>query len=406
MKTFRKVVLLLIVFVFAAYFSPFTFAGENQNPIVTPNESFDEQPNKGFDMKTSQLDQSLVPASGFANYTGMAVDDFIVEFGEPEEIKELNENEELWLYGTDGSDFIQLRIENYVISEILVLGSEVNIAPFEIGMSRNEIYQTASFHPNFEVPFEGQTVQVQLNENELNNQPLIAFDNHTYAVLTIDSQTDNLIGVQYMTNANLIHSDFYEKSPFSAVTEEDSVKANLAAQEKLKAELTIHYINVMRTKADLDPLESSLVLTAFGNELYDYDNQLRAAQNAESEKVSSGTPTETNDDALVISEEADVQKIKGTSSEDTSKEQEEKATVELLDEALIEEFLEQQNASLEQVRLIYQPFHGKPSHYTLQWFILSDYRDIMMNKEMKRIGISYRGDELLLILDDGIEIHL
>lgn len=406
MKTFRKTILLLIVFVFTAYFSPFLFAGEDQNPIVTPNESSDEQSNNAFDMKTSQLDQSLIPASGFANYTGMAVDDFIVEFGEPEEIKELNENEELWLYGTDGSDFIQLRIENYVISEILALGSEVDTAPFEIGMSRNEIYQIASLHPNYEVPFEGQIVQVQLNETELNNQPLIAFDNQTYAVLTIDSRTDNLIGVQYMTNDNLIHSDFYEKSSFSAVTEEESIKVNLAAQEKLKTELTIQYINAMRTQADLNPLEYSLVLTAFGNELYDYDNQLRAEQNVESDPVSPGTPKETIDDTLVINEEADVQKIEGTSSEDLSKVQEEKVTAELLDDALIEDFLKQQNVSLEQVRLMYQPHHGKPSHYTLQWFILSDYRDILMNKEMKRIGISYRGDELLLILDDGVEIHL
>lgn len=406
MKTFRRTSLLLIVFVFAAYFSPFIFAGENNNPIATPDEAVDDQSEKGFDMKTSQLDQSLVPASGFANYTGIAVDDFIVEFGDPEEIKELNENEELWLYGTNSSGFIQLRVENYVISEILALGSEVDTAPFEIGMSRNEIYQTASFHPTFEVPFEGQTIKVQLNETELNNQPLIAFDNHTYAILTIDSRTDKLIGVQYMTGDNLIHSDFYEKSSFAAVTEEEPVKVNLAAQEKLKAELTIHYINIMRTQSGLEPLEYSLVLTAFGDELYDYDNQLREEQNTESNLASSGTPKESIDDTLVINEEADVQKIEGSLKEDMSKEEEEKATVELLDEALIEEFLKQQNVSLEQVRLMYQPFHAKPSHYTLQWFILSDYRDILMNKEMKRIGISYRGDELLLILDNGTEIRL
>lgn len=405
MKTLRKTIPLLIVFLFVAYFSPFIFAKEDSNSIALPEETSIENSGKTFEMGTAPLDQSLVPASGFAHYIGMAVDDFLVTYGNPQEVKSLNENEEIWIYGSTSEDHIQLTVKDYVIQEILALGSTVDIAPFKMGMMRNEIYQTASFHPTFEVLFEGQTIQVQLNETELNNQPLIAFDNNTYAVLTIDSHTDVLIGIQYMTSSSLIQSDLYENSSYSSVVEEEPIEVNPAIQEKWKADFSVRYINIMRVKMGLEPLEYSLVLTAFGNELYDYDNQLKAEENADS-SMTPGTPKSSTDDSLVINEEANVQKIEGPSNESLSVDQEEVAKAALLNETIIEDFLSEQEVSLEQVRLVYQPVQSKPSHYTLHWFILSDYRDILMDKHMKRIGISFRGDELLLILDDGSEIQM
>lgn len=405
MKTLKRTIPLLLIFLFVAYFSPFIFANEDNNSIALPEESAAEKNDHSFEIEAAPLDQSLVPTAGFANYTGMAVDDFLVTFGNPQEVKSLSESEEIWIYGSTSQDYIQLTVKDYVIQEILVLGSKVDVKPFQMGMERNNVYQVASFHPTFEIPYGGQTIQMKLNETELNSQPLIAFDNQTYAVLTMDSQANTLIGIQYMTNESLVQSGLYEKKSYSSVAEEEPRKVNSAIQDQWKAELTVSYINIMRVKIGLEPLEYNLVLTAFGNELYDYDNQLKAEENVDS-SVTPGTPKSSTDDSLVINEEANVQKIEGLSDENLSAEQDKVAKSALLDESIIENFLSEQEVSLEQVRLVYQPVQSKPSHYTLHWFILSDYRDILLDSQMKRIGITFRGNELLLILDEGSEIQL
>lgn len=410
MKTFRKTILLFVVFLLGSYFFPLIFHFDRTEPIVIPEETASEDPETTSVLESSDLEQSFVPSAGFSNYVGMAVDDFIIDYGDPAEIKVTADDSEIWVYGNDSTDYLQLKVANYIITEILVLGSAIEVLPFEMGMERADMYQVASFDPTFEVQYDNQLVQINLNENELNNQPLVAFDNQTYAVLTMDNQTNTIVGIHYMNNESLIHSGMYEVSAFSSLTEEKVVQINSSIQEKIKMEQIVQYINIMREKMELETLEYSLVLSAFGNELYDFHESAQESEEYSSEPASQ---QETTNDALVINEEASVEIVE-ESEESTG------ATVESeselssgenpewssLDENTIQDYLKEEGIQLENVRLLYQFVQTKPSIYVLQWFPLAEYREILMDESMKRIGISFRGDELLLILDNGSEIDL
>lgn len=410
MKTFRKTILLFIVFLLGSYLFPLIFHFERTEPIVIPEESSSEGPETTSVLETSDLEQSFVPAAGFSNYVGLAVDDFMVDYGDPTEIKALADNSEIWVYGTDNMDYLQLKVSNYVVTDILVLGSAIGIPPFEMGMERADMYQVASFDPTFEVRHENQLIQINLNENELNNQPLVAFDNQTYAVLTMDSQTNTIAGIHYMNNESLIHSGLYKVSAFSSLPEETVTQINPSTREKVETEQIVQYINVMREKMGLEPLEYSLVLSAVGNELYDFQENVQDKETSSSQPASQ---QESDNDALVINEEASVKVIEESKeSSDTATESESDISSEeqtewtSLDENTIQAYLTEEDIQLDNVRLLYQPVQTRPSIYVLQWFTLTEYREILMDKSMKRIGISFRGDELLLMLDNGSEINL
>lgn len=408
MKTVRKTFVLFIVFLLGSYLFPLIFHFDRAEPIVIPEESSSEELESASVLEPSDLEQTLVPAAGFSNYVGMAVDDFIVDYGDPSVIKTIADDSELWIYGTENTHYLQLTVTNYVIAEILVLGSAVEIPPFEMGMERADMYQVASFDPTFEVRYENQLVQINLNEDELNNQPLVAFDNQTYAILTMDSHTNTIVGIHYMNNESLIHSGLYEVSTFSSLTEEAFVQMNQAIQEKVKSDQILQYINILREKMGLEALEYSLVLSAVGNELYDFNELTQENEEAAREPASQ---QESSNDALVINEEASVETVEekeqtaGTDSENKQSTQE-TPQINLLDESTIQAYLNEEEIQLDNVRLFYQPVQTNPSIYVLQWFTLAEYREIVMDKAMKRIGISFRGDELLLILDDGSEIEL
>lgn len=409
MKTFRKTILLFVVFLLGSYFFPLIFHFERTEPIVIPEETASENPEATSVLESSDLEQSFVPATGFSNYVGMAVDDFMIDYGDPAEIKSAGDDSEIWVYGNDSTDYLQLKVADYIITEILVLGSAIDILPFEMGMERADMYQMASFDPTFEVQYDNQLIQINLNENELNNQPLVAFDNQTYAVLTMDNQTNTIVGIHYMNNESLIHSGMYEVSAFSSLTEEKVVQVNPAIQEKIKTEQIVQYINIMREKMDLERLEYSLVLSAVGNELYDFGS----SQENDEYRSEHASQHEVNNDALVINEEASVEIVEESKeSTDPAVESESELSSEenpewsRLDEHTIQAYLKEEAIQLDNVRLLYQLVQTKPSIYVLQWFPLAEYREILMDESMKRIGISFRGDELLLILDNGSEIDL
>lgn len=407
MKTIRKTVVLFVVFLLGSYLFPLFFHFEQSEPIVVPEENSASDAETSSVLETSNMEQTFVAATGFSNYVGMAVDDFMVDYGDPVEIKGLSNGGELWVYGTHSTDYLMLKVSNYVITDILVLGSEMDISPFEMGMGPAEMYQVASFNPKVEVYYENQSVNINLNENELNTQPLVAFDNQTYAVLTLDSKTNTVIGIHYMNNESLIESGLYKVSAFSSLTEENTVQNNQAIQEKIKAEQTFQYINALREKQGLEKLDYSLVLSAVGNNLYDYHEN---SQEQEENTIENGTQPDSSDDALIINEEASIEIVEETETSkaelESEQSQEESTKINKLDEDTIQAYLNEKDIQLENVRLLYQPVQTKPSIYVLQWFTLAEYRDILMNESMKRIGISFRGDELLLILDNGDEIEL
>lgn len=400
MKTFRKTLVLFVVFLMGTYFFPLFFEWDTKEPILLPEEISDSEESESSTLPQSPTDQSLIPSVGFANYVGLAVDDFLVEYGDPVKVEMLSDTSEIWIYGTDSTDYLQVMVENYVVTEILVLGRSVEIPPFEMGMEQEEMYPLASFHPKFVVPFENQTVQINLDENELNNRPLIAFDNQTYAVITMDSQTHEIVSIQYMTNEKLLSTGLYDLTPFSSVVQEPVKQFNPAALEKVRTQQTIRYINVMREKMGLIPLEESLVLEAVGNELFKFHASLQE-QNTQPEPASQ---EEASEDAVIISDDA-VEIVGGDDDSNQESETEEEAS-EPLNETTIQTFLEEEAIDLDKVRLLYQVAPADPSVYALQWFTLVEYRDILMDESMSRIGITYQGDELLLILDDGFEISL
>ena len=406
MKTFRKTLVLFVVFLMGAYFVPLFFDWDKKEPILLPEETSSNEESESSTLPQSSADQSLIPAVGFANYVGLAVDDFLVEYGEPVKVETLSDMSEIWIYGIDSTDYLQVIVENYVVTEVLVLGTSVEIPPFKIGMEQEKMYPLASFHPKFVVPFENQTIQINLNENELNNRPLIAFDNQTYAVITMDSQTNTVIGIQYMTNEKLLSSGLYDITPFSSVVQEPVKQLNPAALEKVKTQQTIRYINVMREKMGLIPLEESLILEAVGNDLFEF-HQSSTEQDTQKETESQ---EESSEDALIISDEASVEEVDeseaGENNNQEARTQDTNEAFEPLNETTIQSFLEEEAIDLDKVRLLYQIAPTNPSVYALQWFTLAEYRDILMDDSMRRIGITYQGDELLVILDDGFEISL
>lgn len=406
MRTFRKTLVLFVVFLMGTYFFPLFFDWDKKEPILLPEETSSNEESESSTLPQSSADQSMIPAVGFANYVGLAVDDFLVEYGEPVNVEKLSDMSEIWIYGTDSADYLQVIVENYVVTEVLVLGTSVEIPPFEMGMEQEGMYPLASFHPKFIVPFENQSIQINLNENELNNRPLIAFDNQTYAIITMDSQTNTVIGIQYMTNEKLLSSGLYDLAPFSSVVQEPVKLLNPAALEKVRTQQTIRYINIMREKMGLIPLEESLILEAVGNDLFEF-HQSSKEQNPQTETESY---EESSEDALIISDEAAVEEVDeseaGESNNQETRTEDTIEAFEALNETTIQSFLEEESIDLDKVRLLYQIAPTDPSVYALQWFTLAEYRDILMDDSMRRIGITYQGDELLVILDDGFEISL
>lgn len=223
MKRVAHFLLVSVVFLIIAYMQPIIFPDDTPpKPLDISSEVPDE--------KNQKFMQGKITSTGLSQYIGQKSETFVQNFGEPIEIQEVNETSSWWIFGEDGSDYLQLLIEDKVIQSIFVLGSAVECDFFHIGMTLHEISSVTTLYSNFSFQQDETDYVVELTEKDMSTQPLVAFDNKSFAILHIDEESEKVTGIRYLSTEallslmpyNLQEGELPERADGEAVTSEIS----------------------------------------------------------------------------------------------------------------------------------------------------------------------------------------
>ncbi|WP_240481529.1 CAP-associated domain-containing protein [Tetragenococcus halophilus] len=104
-------------------------------------------------------------------------------------------------------ELLEVNSEDKVIKSIKYLGEEDDtIKPFKFGMTMDELSKIAMVYPNFTIDYQDETIDLELEEDDMNYRPLIAFDNGTFAILFFEQMQgeSQLYAVDYLDSETLL----------------------------------------------------------------------------------------------------------------------------------------------------------------------------------------------------------
>ncbi|HEY4553548.1 MAG TPA: CAP domain-containing protein, partial [Bacillaceae bacterium] len=142
-------------------------------------------------------------------FIGKPAAELINDFGQPQRKEPSLFGYEWWIYNQYNETYMQAGIEDGHIVTIYAMGHQLNVSPFKIGQTIEEIFRTTLLETEIMVKAERGTYRFELSEEDLNIRPLVQLGD-IYAQLSIDKYTGTLSSIRLLNHKTLIIQHPYE----------------------------------------------------------------------------------------------------------------------------------------------------------------------------------------------------
>ncbi|WP_321387798.1 CAP-associated domain-containing protein [uncultured Enterococcus sp.] len=275
------------------------------------------------DVSHTALPHEELPASGYALYIGKKITDFTTKFGEPLTSYDTGFGYELWTFGEEDSEYMEVSVKDNVICAVKAFNTTDDVSPFTLGMTLSEVSDITTIFSNFEIENENMSYSIELMEEDMNYRPLIAFDNNTFAVLFFTHGQDVLSGIVYLSKDYLLTVMPYQLTAGEALPIEiNDTEAEIVDQ---KQKTIMRMINMIRIKEALPAYSIHLSAEKNAESLYQFYEEnaaeflsverLEALSRVKSESLgeiaTSFILTNTEFDSMLSQSELDLRKSQG-----------------------------------------------------------------------------------------------
>lgn len=221
------------------------------------DNNFSPQEDKSLAKDTSEDINSKmeVPTEGLATLIGKDVAAMEQYLGSPNRIDPSAYGYDWWIYKKDLSEYIQVGVKDDRVVTLYAIGSNVNIAPFEVGQKMQEIYSFVPIEPTIDLDYEGSSYRFELTENDMNLRPLVRMGDF-FVQINIDKFDGIVSSVRFMDAETLIKLQAYEFVYVGELLEVNSLELGNEVDVSEGSQKQIYDIsNVMRARYNLEPLE-------------------------------------------------------------------------------------------------------------------------------------------------------
>lgn len=177
-------------------------------PVWFPQDLAEDQSTKQVNKEppATNLNYEPIQTAGFANWIGQDLDEFEKAYGQPEESMTSGFSFTINRYEVDDG-LLEVNTKDKRIKSIKYLGeNNDDIEPFKFGMTMNELSKITMVYPNFTIDYHDQSIDLELEEDDMNYRPLIAFDNGSFAILFFEQtqEESRLYAVDYLDSETLV----------------------------------------------------------------------------------------------------------------------------------------------------------------------------------------------------------
>jgi len=192
------------------------------------------------------------------SWIGMSVDELTDELGEPDR-KDLSEfNYTSYVYMDDYDEYLVFGVENAEVVTVFGTGSKLNIEPFTLGDSYDELADLAKFEKSLTFKKGRSSYTFELTEEDIVSRPLGQINPNTFIQFYFDEIDDQLIAVRLIKGDTLLLQGSYHVSYRGNLPEEKELtKEELEIIDRNQEQQTVEITNVLRDFYGRGALESS-----------------------------------------------------------------------------------------------------------------------------------------------------
>ncbi|WP_205174255.1 CAP domain-containing protein [Bacillus pakistanensis] len=263
----------LIVLIFLIIFGIYTSLQKDENSML-----------EGPDKNTPQLDKENKlseaieghdgerPNEGLSVFIGKSIEEVIAEIGEPVRIDPSSYGYDWWIYKPSPKEYFQIGVDNSKVVTVFAIGEDVNVAPFTLGQSIDEIYRFTIVDSEIVVNNDNGTYQFELSEEDLNTRLLAQFGD-IYAQLYLDKYSGKLMSIRYFNEETLVKQRPYEMVYRGQLIEEKEISDEEWEEiDNGSAQQIFDITNMIRKNFKLSTLEwdkdTSLVANGHSKDMF------------------------------------------------------------------------------------------------------------------------------------------
>ncbi|WP_042223887.1 CAP domain-containing protein [Oceanobacillus manasiensis] len=206
-------------------------------------------------------------------WIGKSSEELVEQLGDPIRKDKSAYHYTWWVYSNDGNQYLQFGIQEDEIQTIFATGERNDMAPIEIGQSRQAVQDALAtiktdFQYEKEVAYEAgvSSYRFQLSEEDFNKRPLIKLTDNLFLQTYFDTFTNQLSSVRIMTGDVLLRHRPYGLEYRGNIPEDPSFSDEEWEEIEAGMEKQIYDMtNVIRRNHERSTLkeENSVSLVAF-----------------------------------------------------------------------------------------------------------------------------------------------
>ncbi len=252
-KLMRVLILAIIFFIIGIFFN----IGQNDDlhSILIGNKEISTYESQ---LKSNPVEEKIdndKVEEGLAATIGKKEKEIRKIYGEPTRVDPSAYGYDWWIYNQKEDNYFQLAVENGKVVSAYGIGDQVNVAPFKIGQSIDEIYSSLYAETFVDIEANGSTYRFELSEEDMNMRPIIKLGNK-YAQLYLDKFTGTLSSVRFINDSTLLKHKPYELTyrgtliPDEVLSDEEWAKIEEGTEQQI-----FDISNIMRKRFNVAELQ-------------------------------------------------------------------------------------------------------------------------------------------------------
>ncbi|XQY93384.1 CAP domain-containing protein [Metabacillus sp. HB246100] len=207
----RAIIIFIIIFLSYSlfiYYGQYTPKEQHQEEKVQiANEITSEE--KEMDQKQSYEDKNELPTEGILSLMNKSSEEVTAILGEPDRIDPSAYDYDWWIYEKNENEYIQVGIHHQKVVTVYGIGPDVNVDPFKIGQSSQEVFSIQPITSSLSMELAGNSYKFEFSEEDMNTRPTIKYG-EVYVQLYIDKFDGILSSVRVLDAETFVKQRSYE----------------------------------------------------------------------------------------------------------------------------------------------------------------------------------------------------
>lgn len=177
-------------------------------PVETVHTTSTKPVNQDVEEKDIELPTSIKTWKMY-ELIGMDSEAVIKLLGQPQRIDASEYDYDWWVYNDSLTNYCQIGIENNKVVTVYVMGENNDIAPFQIGQTRNTLETIVDLSNKVALDVNKNLYQFELTQEEIDTVPLIQYKN-IWAQVYIDKFSGTVSSIRFLDAETLVKIRPYE----------------------------------------------------------------------------------------------------------------------------------------------------------------------------------------------------